>query len=49
VANLDGHYMVDESTFYQEQAITTLNNGEVVKTHVENRKEEKIGTPKALH
>jgi hypothetical protein len=48
VANLDGHYMVDEST-YREQAITTLKNGEVAETHVENRKEEQIETPQALH
>jgi predicted ribosome quality control (RQC) complex YloA/Tae2 family protein len=49
VANLDGHYMVDESTSYYEQAITSLKNGEVVKTHVENRKEEQIEAPQALH
>jgi hypothetical protein len=49
VANLDGHYMVDESTFYHEQVITTLKNGEVVETHVENRKEEQIEATKALH
>jgi hypothetical protein len=49
VANLDGHYMVDESTSYHEQAITTLKNGEVVETHVENRKEEQIKAPQALH
>jgi hypothetical protein len=34
LANLDGHYMVNGST-YHEQAITTINNGEVVETHVE--------------
>jgi hypothetical protein len=39
VTNLDGHYMVDESTSYHEQPITTMKNGEVVETHVENRKE----------
>jgi len=49
VANLDEHYMVDESTSYHEQAIATLKNGEVVETHVENRNEEKIDAPKALH
>jgi len=49
VANLDGHYMVDGSTSYHVQAITTMKNGEVVETHVENRKEEKIEAPKALH
>jgi len=27
VTNLGGHYMVDESTSYHEQAITTLKNG----------------------
>jgi hypothetical protein len=49
VTNLDGHYMVDESTSYHEQAITTLKNGEVVETHMENRNEEQIEAPKALH
>jgi hypothetical protein len=48
VANPDGHYMVDESTSYDEQAITTLKNGEVVETHVENRKEEQIEAPQGL-
>jgi hypothetical protein len=41
--------MVDESTSYHEQIITTLKNGEVVETHMENRKEEQIEAPKALH
>jgi hypothetical protein len=27
-ANLDGHYVVDESTYYHEQAITTMKNEE---------------------
>jgi Neuraminidase (sialidase) len=49
VANLDRHYMVDESTSYHEQVITTLKNEEVVETHVKNRKEEQIEAPKALH
>jgi len=49
VANLDGHYMVDECTSYHEQAITTMKNGEVVETHVEERKEEQIEAPQALH
>jgi hypothetical protein len=49
MANLDGHYMVDESTSYHEQAITTQKNGEVVETHVKNRKEKQIKAPKALH
>jgi hypothetical protein len=49
VANLDGHYMVNESTSYHEQAITTMKNGEVVKTHVEEMKKEKIKAPQALH
>jgi hypothetical protein len=40
--------MVDESTYY-EQAITTLKNGKVVETHVENRKDEQIEASKALH
>jgi hypothetical protein len=26
MVNLDGHYMVDESTSYYEQAITTMKN-----------------------
>jgi len=45
VANLDGHYVVDEITSYHEQAITTMKNGEVVETHVEERKEEQIEAP----
>jgi hypothetical protein len=49
MANLDGHYMVDESTSYHEQAITTMKNGEVVETYVEERKEEQIEAPQALH
>jgi len=49
VDNLDGHYMVDENTSYHEQAITTLKNGEVVETHVENRTEEQIEALKALY
>jgi hypothetical protein len=49
VTNLDGHYMVDESPSYHEQDNTTLKNGEVVKTHMKNRKEEQIEAPKALH
>jgi hypothetical protein len=49
VANLDGHYMVDENTSYHEQAITTMKNGEVVETHMEERKEEQIDAPQALH
>jgi hypothetical protein len=49
VANLDGHYMVDESTSYHEQAVTTMKNGEVVETHVEERKEEQIKALQALH
>jgi hypothetical protein len=49
VANLDGHYMVDESTSYHEQAITTTKNGEVVETRMEERKEEQIEAPQALH
>jgi hypothetical protein len=49
MANLDGHYMVDESTSYHEQAITTMKNGEVVKTHVEEMKDEQIEAPHALH
>jgi len=48
-ANLDGHYMVDESASYHEQAITTMKNGEVVETHVEERKEEQIEAPQPLH
>jgi len=48
-ANLDGNYVVDESTSYQEQAITTMKNGEVVETHMEERNEEQIEAPQALH
>jgi hypothetical protein len=40
--------VVDENT-YHEQAITTMNNGEVVDTHREERKEEQIEAPQALH
>jgi hypothetical protein len=46
--NLDGHYMVDESTSYHEQAITTMKNREVVETHVEEM-DEQIEAPQALH
>jgi len=49
VANLDKHYVVDESTSYHEQAITIMNNGEVVETHGEEKKEEQIEAPQALH
>jgi hypothetical protein len=49
VANLDGHYVVDKCTSYQEQAITTMKNGEVVETHMEERKEEQIEAPQAQH
>jgi hypothetical protein len=49
VTNLDGHYMVNESTSYHEQAITTMKNGEVVKTQMEEMKEEQIKAPQALH
>jgi hypothetical protein len=49
VANLDGHYVVDDSTFYNEQAITTMKDGEVVETHGEERKEEQIEASQALH
>jgi hypothetical protein len=52
MANSNEHYMVDEST-YPEQAITSLRSEEVVKNHVEERKEEQkeeqIGTPQNLH
>jgi hypothetical protein len=49
VVNLDGHYVVDESTFYHEQTITTMNNGEVVEIQGEEKKEEQIEAPQALH
>jgi hypothetical protein len=49
MANLDGHYMVNESTSYHEQAITTMKNGEVVETHMEEMKDEQINAPQALH
>jgi hypothetical protein len=49
VANLDGHYMVDENTSYHEEDITTMKDGEVVETHMEERKEEQIEAPQALH
>jgi len=48
MANLDGQYMVDENNFYHEQTITTIKNGEVVETHVEEMKEEQIEDPQAL-
>jgi len=44
-ANLNGHYVVDGSTSYHEQAITTIKNGEVVETHGEERNEEQIEAP----
>jgi len=47
--NFDGYYVVDESTSYHEQAIITMKNGEVVETHMEERKEEQIEAPQALH
>jgi hypothetical protein len=49
MANLDGHYTVNESTSYHEQAISTMKNGDVVETHVEEMKEEQIEAPQALH
>jgi hypothetical protein len=49
MANLDGHYTVDENTSFHEQAMTTMKDGEVVETHVEERKEEQIQAPQALH
>jgi hypothetical protein len=48
-ANLDRYYVMDESISYHEQAITTMNNGEVVETHVEEGKDEQIEAPQALH
>jgi hypothetical protein len=48
-ANLDRYYVMDESISYHEQAITTMNNGEVVETHIEERKDEQIEAPQALH
>jgi hypothetical protein len=49
VANLDGHYILDENNSYHDQAITTMKNEKVVKIHVEERKEEQIQAPQALH
>jgi hypothetical protein len=48
MANPDEYYMIDEST-YLEQAIATLRSEEVVKNHVEERKEEQIEAPQDLH
>jgi hypothetical protein len=48
-ADLDRYYVMDESTSYHEQAITTMNNGEVVEIHGKERKEEQIEAPQALH
>jgi hypothetical protein len=48
-ANIDGNYVVDENNSYHEQTITTIKNGEVFKTHVEEMKEEQIEAPQALH
>jgi nicotinic acid phosphoribosyltransferase len=48
MANLDGQYMVDENNFFHEQTMTTIKNREVVETHVEEMKEEKIEDPQAL-
>ena len=41
--------MVDESTSYHEQAITTLKSEEVVENQLEERKEEQIEVPRDLH
>lgn len=41
--------MVDESTSYHEQIITTMKNEEAVETHVKDKKEEQIEAPQALH
>jgi UV DNA damage repair endonuclease len=49
VTILEGHYMVDENNSYHEQTITTIKNGEVVETHVEEMKKEQIEAPQALH
>jgi hypothetical protein len=48
-ADLDGYYVMDESTSYHEQTITTMNNGEVVEIQGEEKKEEQIEAPQALH
>jgi hypothetical protein len=48
-ANLDRYYVMDESTSYHEQTITTMNNGEVVEIQGEEKKEEQIEALQALH
>ena len=49
VVNNKGHCMVDESTSYHEQAITTMSSGKVVENHMKERKEEQIVAPQDLH
>jgi outer membrane murein-binding lipoprotein Lpp len=39
-ANLDKYYVMDESTSYHKQTITTMNNKEVVEIQGEEKKEE---------
>jgi hypothetical protein len=41
--------VMDESTSYHEQTITTMNNGEVVEIQGGEKKEEHIEAPQALH
>jgi hypothetical protein len=48
-ADLDRYYVMDESASYHEQTITTMNNGEVVEIQGEEKKEEQIEAPQALH
>jgi hypothetical protein len=48
VATPNGHYMEDECTNYQEQAVT-LKSEEVVENQVEERKEEQIEVPQEPH
>jgi len=48
-ADLDRYYVMDESTSYHEQTITTMNNREVVEIQGGEKKEEHIEAPLALH
>jgi len=49
VANPNGYYVEDWSSYYHEQAITTLRSEEVIKKHEEEGKEEQIEVIQDLH
>jgi hypothetical protein len=50
VVNPKGLYKVNETSHLEQiQAITTLRSGRVVDNHVEEKKEEQLGTPQTKH